>query len=392
MDLTSSIMEAREFIIDEASRSGIGSHSSPSDPADQQGCSMTDSDVAALRAKFPFLKEFSDGFIRANKPDCLMKIETANMKLKEAERSKDADDKLAQNRSNVGTISVDMGLDDRSSILHDGRFLPGANCSSSKLWLAARSRIPLHGAPPLGNYDMASVGLGGFVSSRGWVELANPASTRLSVRHFNINSCSRKTQQNKENDSDSSLQDFSEIGEFQLALRTMRTAASFVMPWNMSFTALENFLVNTKFCKEDLGSIDNKAQILTQFTDYVITENASKWRDMEPFLTAGELTNTWNAFFSARPQSAFVKREPQKQDTNQKKFPSRNFSNSQSSAKKLPFIDVCYNWNKGTCNKAPGTCFSFRGNNLRHVCDFRPDPSNQSLFCGQNHRRHLSHP
>jgi hypothetical protein len=34
--------------------------------------------------------------------------------------------------------------------------------------------------PTIGNYDMASIGLGGFVSSRGWVELVNPASKRLS--------------------------------------------------------------------------------------------------------------------------------------------------------------------------------------------------------------------
>ncbi len=39
-------------------------------------------------------------------------------------------------------------LDKRSQNLHDGRFLPGANCSAIKLWLAARERIRLHGAPP----------------------------------------------------------------------------------------------------------------------------------------------------------------------------------------------------------------------------------------------------
>ncbi len=42
-----------------------------------------------------------------------MRMETANMKLREAERTKDADDKLAHNRMNIGVISVDMGLDDR---------------------------------------------------------------------------------------------------------------------------------------------------------------------------------------------------------------------------------------------------------------------------------------
>ena len=385
-------MAAHDIIVDEASRSGSSAINSLTDPGLTSINSIADSDIAALRAKLPFLKEFSDGFIRANKPDCLMKLESTNLKMKEAERSKDADDKLAHNRTNIGIISVDMGLDDRTSTLHDGRFLPGANCSAVKLWLAARNRIPLHGAPPLGNYDMASVGLGGFVSSRGWVELANPASTRLSIRHFNINSCSRKTLHNKENEGDSSLSDFSELGEFQLALRTMRSAASFVMPWNMAFTALENFLINTKYCRDDLGSIDNKAQILTQFTDYVLSENASKWRDAEPFLSAGELKNTWNAFFSARPQSAFTKREQFKSDnfgSSQKKFYPKN---SPSTSKKPPFIDVCYNWNKGTCNKPPGTCYSIRGQALRHVCDFRPDPSNQLIYCGQNHKRIGTHP
>ncbi len=379
-ELGTSIINARDGINDEAARSGTR------DPAEVFHNAISDSDVAALRSKFPFLKDFSDNFIRSNKPDSLMKLETANMNLKEAERTKDADDKLAHNRSNIGTICVDMGLDDRTTILHDGRFLPGANCSAAKLWLAARSRIPLHGAPPLGNYDMAAVGLGGFVSPRGWVELANPASTRLSLRQFNINNCTRKASGSKENDNDTNIQDFSEIGEFQLALRTLRTAAAFIMPWNFSFTAIENFLINTRFCKDDLGNIENKAQILTQFTDYVLSENASKWRDAEPFLSSGELKNTWNAFFTARPQSAFVKKVSPKQDDLQSK------KQGHKQPRKLPFIDVCYNWNKGTCNKPTGTCFSSRGNALRHVCDQRTDPNNLLTHCGQNHRRCVAHP
>jgi hypothetical protein len=56
----------------------------------------------------------------------------------------------------------------------------------------------------------------------------------------------------------------------------MRTAAALIMPWNFSFTLLENFLINTRYCKNDLGNIENKAQILTQFTDYILSENASK--------------------------------------------------------------------------------------------------------------------
>jgi hypothetical protein len=82
----------------------------------------------------------------------------------------------------------------------------------------------------------------------------------------------------KSDSDDTEFHDFTKLGEFQLALRTMRTAASFIKPWNFSFSALENFLINTKFCKDDLGDCENRAQMLTQFVDYVISENASKWR------------------------------------------------------------------------------------------------------------------
>jgi hypothetical protein len=330
-ELSASAIEARDFIADESSRVIPAP-----DPATTQHYVVSNSDLATLRAKFPFLRDFSDEFITANKPESLIKLE-ANVKLKEAERAKDADDRLAHNRAIIGTICVDMGIDDRTTHLHDGRFLPGANCSAAKLWLAARERTPLNGAPPLGNYDMAAVGLGGFVSPRGWVELANPA-------------------------------------------------ASFIMPWNFSFTALENFLINSRFCRDDLGEIENKAQLLTQFTDYVLSENAAKWRDNEPFLSTGELKNTWSAFFSARPQSAFIKRGSSKGPPQAEKKPTSK------GPKRLPFIDVCYNWNKGICNKPAGSCFSIRGNPLRHVCDFRNDPSNLSAHCGQNHKRTVAHP
>jgi hypothetical protein len=107
-ELDTHVEGTRALLADKVARGGQPT-ASPCEPSGT-GSAVTDSHLAALRAKFPFLKEFSDGFIKANKPDCL---ETANMKLREAERTKDADDKLAHNRMNMGVISVDMGLDDR---------------------------------------------------------------------------------------------------------------------------------------------------------------------------------------------------------------------------------------------------------------------------------------
>jgi hypothetical protein len=84
-NLINAVEDARNLISDESVRAG------PCGAQDRSTISqlaITDSDLAALRAKFPFLKEFSDGFIRANKPDCIMRMETANMKLREGREQK----------------------------------------------------------------------------------------------------------------------------------------------------------------------------------------------------------------------------------------------------------------------------------------------------------------
>ncbi len=204
--------------------------------------------------------------------------------MRDSERGRDAEDKLAANRAALASTSktVQAGTDNRWSILHEGRFLPGAGCSAAKIWLKAREVLGLPGAPPLGNYDMSAMGLDGFVTAKGWVELANPSSTKLSLKLFNLNNCSSKISTSKSESSDNPLPDFTEIGEFQLALRTLRNAAAFVSPWNFSFAALENFLVNSRFYSTDLAGVDKPAVILTQFVDYVLVENAARWRDALP--------------------------------------------------------------------------------------------------------------
>jgi hypothetical protein len=96
----------------------------------------------------------------------------------------------------------------------------------------------------------------------------------------------------KSDSSDSSLPDFPEIGEFQIVLRMLRNAAAFVSPWNFTFAALETFLVNSRFCSNNLAGVTKPAVILTQFVDYVLAENAASWRDTEAFPMAGELKKT----------------------------------------------------------------------------------------------------
>jgi hypothetical protein len=174
-----------------------------------------------------------------------MNLEKASMKRGQAERFKDAEDKLTTNRQDLGLSATDVkaGVDDRWTRLHDGRFLGGAGCSAATLWLTARERIELEGHPPISTYDMACMGLAGYITPRGWIELANPASSKLSIRLFNINNItSRQSSSRAASAAEDDAKDFTDLAEFQLALRAMRSAMMMVMPWN--FTGQKSFLTS----------------------------------------------------------------------------------------------------------------------------------------------------
>jgi hypothetical protein len=341
---------------------------------------LSDADIDTLRSRFPILAELSTGFIRGLSATELLLLERASFKQRESEKLKDAEDKLASNRVNLGLSCTEVraGQDDCWARLHDARFLAGAGCSATKLWLTAREVLGLNGHPPISTYDMQAVGLAGFVTARGWCEITNPSSPKLSVRMFNINNCAARASSSKSRQDDDDLIDFAEVGEFIVALRAMRSAMAFLMPWNMSVAALEGFLINTRFCKDELGGLEKQASILISFTDYVLSENANRWRNIEPFITHGKLRAVWNSFFSARPQSILAR----------KSQAARTWKNRQF---KKQFLDVCFAWNRGQCTKAAGTCFLRMGIQLRHVCDFKEDPAEPMRVCGEAHQRMSFH-
>ena len=87
---------AEELIVEEAARSRLPP--SCPDPG-TRGRVMADSDISSLRKRHAFLEDFSDKFIRSTTVGDLMKIETTAVKRKEIERSKDASDRLALNKT-----------------------------------------------------------------------------------------------------------------------------------------------------------------------------------------------------------------------------------------------------------------------------------------------------
>jgi hypothetical protein len=212
-------------------------------------------------------------------------------------------DKLANNREELSETftKVEQGVDNRWDKLHEARFLPGACGTATSIWLKAREAIGLTGHIPVATYDMASVGLGGFVSKKGWVELHDVGSDNISLKMFNINGCGNKVSTKSEVSDE--FKEVADLGEFKLALRVAREALSLVHPWNKSLSALEGFMFQTDYCKSDLTGVEKPALVLTQFSDYIMGVNADRWRAFQPFVTTGELKGVWDSFWGAKPES-----------------------------------------------------------------------------------------
>ena len=365
---------------------------------------LSPEDVASLRKKFKFLEDFSDNFIKNTPYESLLKTETTAIKLKEFEKGKAVSSRLSSNRDNLPSTfySVCTGRDNRWTQLHAARFLPGIGGLSTKTWTRAREVLGTESAhPAISTYDMGSVGLGGFVSKKGWVELHDLGSDSLSLKLFNINSCGNKIQFSVQGvQQEAEFRDILELGEFKLALRVAREAMSFVYPWNKSISAIEGFMFQTDFCAKDLQGLDKPAQILTQFVDYVLGENADRWRAQEPFLQTGVLKAAWDAFFGSKPVSSLQKlkdnsKRPQTQHQNQHQTQnqSQNGQTGQTGFHRYPgfFDDICRLYNYGKCVKPAGTCTTSNGIPLRHVCNYRADIKNPANVCAQSHVRISNH-
>ncbi len=383
-ELTRVTEEALGYMQDEIARSG-GSGSSGKQTYNT--ADISDSDLECLKKRLPFLADFSDDFIRSRPMDSLLKIETTALKIKQMEQSRDHEDRLALNKLALENSSINVlgGPDNRWSQLHRGRFLPGAACSAAKMWLTARGYIGLNSPSPIGSYDMAAVGMGGFVTSRGWLELHNPGSSRISLRMFSINNCGSRAGSSKSSSGmrEDDLEEIMELGEFKLAVRALRVAAGFCMPWNMAYVALENFLIQSDFCMKDLAGTDRQAHILTQFVDYVLGENSKRWRDGDPFLDSSALGGAWTAFYGARTQSA-IKRT-------REGAASVSSTMKKKTVHRRKWIDVCFPWNAGKCLKPAGTCVSPSGVPLRHVCNHVADKNKPDNYCGKDHACHAFH-
>ena len=384
--------EARGALEDEAVRTRAGFHRIP-DPAQAGFSASTSAGLQRLKDQFSFLNEYSDEFILSTGVDVLIKAETAAKKLLKMDKDHKAEDRLYLNRESLVHIKIIEGTDNRLDQLHPARVLPGATCSAAKLWLHAREVMGNSGHAPVSSYDMAAIGLGGCVSAKGWVELHCPASPNLSIKMFGMGSAVSRSSKDEE------FPDLEDLADFKSALRVLRGAMSYVHPWNQSIAALENFFLLNGYCYKDLNGLEKHAVLLTRFCDYVLGENASRWRNKEAFLDTKDLRAAWGEFLS---QKSFQFKS--RNQGNQKNFRNNStqpfLGQQQSSQGQQQSIkpserygipsflfndDICVLWNLGKCNRPAGACRNKRGVALRHVCNWRPDLSKPEVPCAKNH-------
>jgi hypothetical protein len=140
-------------------------------------------DLRVVRDKFPQLSEFSEEFLQSRTLEELLRIESTVVRSRDSESVRETDNKFATKKANLATKFYDVpaGRNNRWSELHHARFLPGVVCSAQKEYTIAREVIGLTSPPAVGCYDLTSVGMGSFVTSKGWLELQNYGSTKMKV-------------------------------------------------------------------------------------------------------------------------------------------------------------------------------------------------------------------
>ena len=287
--------------------------------------------------------------------------------------------RLAANAQKIAAnpVKIQGGPDNRREILHPARFLGGASCAKSELWLHAKRAIGENAMIPIGNYDMDSVGCGGSVTPRGWQALHDPASQELKLKLFylpNVSGSGLSARRvNLEGGEEAlsigdSLKEIADLEGYKAALNTAREAMHSAMPWNRSISAIVGFMTNNNYLQSDLGGNNRRSLILAEFTDYVFGRNALNWENGQPFLSTDDLAHVWTNWKGKRA-ALFVKSSEGKE---KKEY------NKKSN-------DICRKYNVGKCDKqTEKECKMPHGRILRHVCN---KYAGNGKMCEKSHPR-----
>ncbi len=334
---------------------------------------VPDSEEGAVKGDYmeiykllPHLGGLSEELLRKLPLPVALQLNQALQKESKSSEKLSVNARLSHNAQKLqkAPLKIEGGIDNRKSIIHQARFLGGASCSKQDMWLMARKFLGDKGVAPLGNYDMDSIGCGGCVTPRAWLEIHNPSSQELKLKHFylpnvgNSGLSAKKVALDGGEDALSigeSMREIADMDGFRQALNTAREAMATALPWNYSVAAIVGFMLNSNFCHSDLQGVTKKAQVLAEFVDYVFGRNALNWENGQPFLTTDELAHVW-AMWRGKRAALFLPKFGEKPVLKKREF--------------LGPKDICRKYNYGKCVKqGEKECVNAFGTKLRHCCN-----------------------
>lgn len=349
------------------------------DPDDAEDSEVRDETKAEIWQLLPHLQGVPEATLRKLPMSALFQLNNALAKSSKVADKLSVNSRMAQNAEKLlkNPSKVQGGLDNRRTVLHEARFLGGACCSTADIWLRAREVLGPKGTVPISSYDLDSLGCGGCVTARGWLEIHNPSSQELRIKQFYLPNVAGASLSAKKFSSEGgeeicigeSLREINDLEGFRGALNAMREAMASALPWNRSVGAIAGFMCNTNFLQNDLSNNPKRAAILAEFTDHILGRNALNWENCHSFITADEMAHIWSNWKGKRT-ALFTTKEKQEK----KVKPPHH-----------PRTDACKNYNLKKCPKqADKECVSFLGMKFKHICNkYLPGGG----VCGKDHPR-----
>ena len=262
-----------------------------------------------VRKILPEYADWPDDWLASQPLDVIMraKRETANADPVKPGKKLEAKHHANYAKAKANPILVKGGLDNRSDILHDSRFLPGAAAPGHQLWLQARRVWGQDGVDPICNYDLTMVGIAGTITAKGLDALHNPGNEDISIKMFTVSNVvnARSGVRAVLATGEDSFETFDtwkemiDINELRDAFRKLMRVAQMIRPWDYSFMVIESWLNPTFWLSDELKGF-KRASLVGDFIDHIMQRNASNWVQEIPFMDSHQIQTQWNAWWGSR--------------------------------------------------------------------------------------------
>jgi hypothetical protein len=292
----------------------------------------TKAQVEEYKRDFSFLAEKSDDFIRGHSVTELIRLDN-KLGGGKGKGHRKLTERMARNLERIKKVpaKVEAGLDNRSTILHKARFLPGATGLETEVWTEARDVLGLTGVEPISKYDFVGTGLVGKVNSALIARLHNPGEKDISIKMFS-NAAIEAARGSSDKDSHPT-RDFDSYHDLRMGLATLRLATHQIFWWNFSVECLDYFMNGVKFGETLFGYRPDQAQLnfVTDFIDQVIHINSERWDDQQPYMDNPAIRGKWQGDIADRfPKSVATYKPDIKQRKDQQSTSKPNIVKPES--------------------------------------------------------------